>query len=114
MEQAIVGRVSGECSPETAGLVTETGVLEEDEVVALGDRAEALNQGVVVGPESDDLGPQLVEVPLLPHAGPPRGFPVRYHSPPPPIVDHRSHLLLLILALLLLRSAAAHGVGRGQ
>ncbi|KAK1273338.1 hypothetical protein QJS04_geneDACA018996 [Acorus gramineus] len=45
------------------------------------------------GAEVDHMGPELVQVPLLPHARPPCKLPVGDH--PPPLIDAREHLLLL-------------------
>ncbi|PON40358.1 hypothetical protein TorRG33x02_340570 [Trema orientale] len=91
----------GQHLSEVRGLFLEAGVLLQDPVVALGHVVELVDEAVVLVPQPDHLGPELVQVLLLPHPRPPSRLPVRYHPPLPPLVDY-PHLLLMITAMMMI------------
>lgn len=74
----------GEAARELAGLVAEVRVGERHERGARPGAAEARDEVAAGGAERGGLGPELVEVPLLPRARPARRLAVRDPPPEPP------------------------------
>ncbi|PON74615.1 LOW QUALITY PROTEIN: hypothetical protein PanWU01x14_050220 [Parasponia andersonii] len=91
----------GQHLSEVRGFFLEAGVLVQDPVMALGHVVELADEAVVLVPQPDHLGPELVQVLLLPHPRPPSRLPVRYHPPLPPLVDY-PHLLLMITTMMII------------
>lgn len=99
---------------EAGGLGLEAGVLLEDLVVGVGGEVELVDEPLVLSTEANHLGPQLVQVLLLPHPRPPRRLAVGYHPPLPPLVDRRQHDLLVLRLLRRARRVAARRRGGAE
>ncbi|XP_020547618.1 uncharacterized protein LOC110011590 [Sesamum indicum] len=72
----------------------EPHILLNNFIVALQNVVQPVDEIMVLRPKTKKLGPELVQVPLLPHPRPPCGFPVGNHSPLLSLVDD-AHLMLL-------------------
>lgn len=92
-------------------VLLELRILVQEAIVGVEGVVELLDQLVVLIPEANHLRPELVQLLLLPHPGPPRGLPVGDHPPLLPLVDN-AHLLL-ILCLVRGPRVAAHAPPEG-
>lgn len=82
--------------------------------MALHELVQPILEVVFLRPEPNDVGPQLVKLPLLPHPRSPGGLPVRYHPPPLPLINRLELLLLLLLLRVVGSRARVAARARGQ
>ncbi|PSS21210.1 BZIP transcription factor [Actinidia chinensis var. chinensis] len=76
--------------PEDIGLRYEPLVLSPHDFAVVRDNLELVHELPFLDSEQVHLVPQVLQVFLFSHPGPPRRLPVRYHPPKPSVVHNRA------------------------
>lgn len=97
----------GELSLQMSCFFLEPHILSNNLIMGLTHLVQLVDEAVIFIPEANNLGPELIEVPLLAHPWPPGRFPVGDHPPLLSLIVDAGPLLLCLVRVWVAADARA-------